>query len=319
MKARFLNHKGFTLAEMAVVVLLIGIAMTMGLKMITATLQNTAITETKSKQERIKMALIGYLRTNGRLPCPDGDATPDGNEAATCNANAAQGYGVVPWITLGLSRDDVLDGWRNYFTYRVANRRPAAVVKDWTTTTNTTSFDIGQLTAPSAALTIQELNAAGAALVATTTQAVAVILSHGRNGLGAETVKGNNVTNPPAANAGERTNNTAGTAIFVKRPITDSSTAFNGPFDDILTFMSPQDLLQPLINEGTLKACYGYCPSAIAAACTAGGGTCTCTAAGVPGTPVAPCTACGTCAQGSSGSGCAATGIPIGKPAITCP
>jgi len=270
MKMSLRNH-GFTLAEMAVVVLLIGIAMTMGLKMITATLQNTAVSETKARQEKIKTALISYLRTNGRLPCPDRDATPDGNENATCNGNAAQGYGVIPWVTLGLSRSDVLDGWGNYFTYRVANRRPAAVARDWTTTAAATSFDIDQLTNPANALTIQELNAAGTALVNTTTQAVMVVLSHGKNGLGAETVKGSNVTNPPATNAGERTNNMANTAIFVKRPSTDSAAAFNGPFDDLVDYMTPQDLLQPLITEKTIKICKSYCP---AGTCP-GGGTCT--------------------------------------------
>lgn len=271
MKTFLQDHRGFTLAEMAVVVLLIGIAMTMGLKMVTATLQNTAISETRGKQERIRTALIGYLRTHGRLPCPDRDTTPDGNENAACNANAAQGYGVIPWVTLGMSRDDVLDGWGNYFAYRVANRRPVAVVKDWTTTTTASSFDIDELSNPSNALIIQELNAAGTALVNVTAQAVTIVLSHGKNGFGAETVKGNNVTNPPAVNTGERTNNTANTAIFVKRPYSESATAFNGPFDDLVDYMTPQDLLQPLINEKTIKICKSYCP---AGTCP-GGGTCT--------------------------------------------
>lgn len=253
MKTYRWNHKGFTLAEMAVVVLLIGIAMAMGLKMVTSTLQNSANSETKSKQERIRIALVSHLRTHERLPCPDSKATPDGNESATCNANATQGYGVVPWLTLGLSKNDVLDGWGNYFTYKVANRRPAAVAKDWTTTpaTTTRSFNVGELTHPSNALTIQELNAAGNALVNTSTQAVVVILSHGKNGFGAETTKGTNMPNPPAANLGEITNNTANTAIFVKRPYTDSTTVFNGPFDDLVDYMTPKDLLQPLLNDGS--------------------------------------------------------------------
>ncbi|MDO9041018.1 MAG: prepilin-type N-terminal cleavage/methylation domain-containing protein [Desulfocapsaceae bacterium] len=253
MKSFHWNHKGFTLAEMAIVVLLGGIMLTMGIKVLTVTMQNTAITETKARQERIRTALIGFLRTNERLPCPDIAATPTGTAPGACNANPAQGYGVVPWTTLGISQNDALDGWGNFFTYRVANRRPAAVVKDWTTTpaSTTTSYTIGELSHPSTALTINELNAAGAALTSTTTQAVVIIFSHGKNGFGAKTTKGTNIAPPPAANAGETTNNTATTATFVKRPYTDSSTAFNGPFDDIVDFMTPQDLLQPLINDGT--------------------------------------------------------------------
>lgn len=260
MKTLLRSRGGFTLAEMAVVVLLIGIAMTMGLKMVSATLQNTAVSETRIRQEKIRTALIGYLRTNGRLPCPDRDATPDGTENTPCNGNAAQGYGVIPWVTLGLSRDDVLDGWGNHLTYRVANRQPAAVVKDWTTTTTAASFDVDQLTSPANALTIQELNAAGTALTTTTNKAVMVVLSHGRNGFGAKTVKGGNVTNPPATNAGERTNNTANTATFVKRPTSNSTTIFNGPFDDLVDYLTAQDLLQPLVTEKTIRICKSYCP-----------------------------------------------------------
>ncbi|PKO86088.1 MAG: hypothetical protein CVU18_16755 [Betaproteobacteria bacterium HGW-Betaproteobacteria-12] len=52
--------QGFTLVELAVVLVLIGIVTTMGLKMVTATLGNAAYSETKSKQELIKTALIGY-------------------------------------------------------------------------------------------------------------------------------------------------------------------------------------------------------------------------------------------------------------------
>ena len=48
---------GFTLAEMAIVVLIIGIAMTMGLKTVTANLENAAYSETKAKQERLKLAV----------------------------------------------------------------------------------------------------------------------------------------------------------------------------------------------------------------------------------------------------------------------
>jgi prepilin-type N-terminal cleavage/methylation domain-containing protein len=53
--------QGFTLVELAVVLVLIGIVTTMGLKMVTATLGNASYSETKSKQVLIKTALIGYL------------------------------------------------------------------------------------------------------------------------------------------------------------------------------------------------------------------------------------------------------------------
>ena len=126
---RLRHSTGFTLVEMAVVVLLLGIVLTMGLRMLKATQDNAAWSETRLKQDRIKVALIGFFRTNGRLPCPDSALLPTGAEPAVCLANA--GRGVLPWKVLGLSVGDVQDGWSNFFTYRVANATPATS-KNWT-------------------------------------------------------------------------------------------------------------------------------------------------------------------------------------------
>lgn len=316
------RSRGFTLVEIAVVMVLIGIVMTMGLKMVVSTLENASFSETKSKQERIKFALLGYLRTNGRLPCPDnsvGDTTvATGIETSPCNTAAADGYGVVPWQTLGISRDSVIDGWGNYFTYRVAN---GMTLKNWTAKTDAaTHLTVNELKTPTAALLIQELDAAGTALSPTIANAVVVILSHGKNGFGAKTTKV--VARLPTADiaaGGEMTNATVGTAAFVLRPVNDATTAFNGPYDDLVTYMLPQDLLQPMVTEGTLKACVAYCPSSGAAVCTAGGGTCTCATSGVTGMPVFPCTACGTCTEVVSTTGCMTNqAIPIGAFPVTC-
>ena len=184
------KQSGFTLAEIAIVLAVIGIAMTMGLKMLTATLENGAISETQAKQERIKLALVSYLRTNGRLPCPDTATPATGNELTPCIDSVALGYGVPPWLTLQLSRDAVIDGWGNFFSYRVANNQPAAVLRNWTSRTVGTPFDINELTTPNVALIIQERTAPAAALTQITDRAVFVILSHGKYGLGALTTRG---------------------------------------------------------------------------------------------------------------------------------
>jgi hypothetical protein len=69
---------------------------------------------------RISKALVEYSSLNGRLPCPasgtlnTGDADPN-SASATCNSLD----GVVPWKTLGLRREDGLDGWGRKISYRV--------------------------------------------------------------------------------------------------------------------------------------------------------------------------------------------------------
>ena len=316
--------KGFTLVELAVVLVLIGIVMTMGLKMVTSTLENALFSETKSKQELIKTALIGFLRTNGRLPCPDnsGAATvASGVEVSPCHAAVADGYGIVPWVTLGIPRDSVVDGWGNYFTYRVANGTGGS--KNWASRTVGNPFDINELRTPTTALNIQELNPAGDALVTTSNRAVVVILSHGKNGFGAKTTKVGARLPTTSAGAGEATNGSDTTATFVLRPVNESIGAFNGQYDDLLNFMTPQDLLQPLLNEGSLKSCYAYCPSAPTCSgggtfsCTPGGGFCNGTAVG--------CTASGTpsCSSGVPqcilpGPTCSAEAVPVGNTNPTC-
>ena len=293
------NQSGFTLAEIAIVLAIIGIAMTMGLKLLTATLENGAISETQAKQDRIKLALVSYLRTNGRLPCPDTATPATGNEVTPCIASPALGFGVLPWLTLQLPRDAVLDGWGNFFSYRVANTQPAEVVRNWTLRTPIgTAFDINELTTPNAALIIQERTAPAAALTQITEQAVVVILSHGKNGAGALT------TRPPAHPAlprlalpgvgvalDENTNGTVGARTFVRRAFNENPQDAvppvpppvnpGGPFDDLVAYMTGQELLRSLTTERTLFGCEHYC---------------------APGAPA-----------------CAATNIPVGAATATCP
>lgn len=323
MKIQNTNQRGFSLVELAVVLVLIGIVMTMGLKVATSTLENSAYSETKSKQEMIKSALIAFLRTNGRLPCPDNSAgAASGVEITPCNTNTADGYGVVPWMTLGIPREAVIDGWGNYFTYRVANGSPASL-KNWTSKT-AGSFDINELRAPTNALTIQELDATGGAFAATptTTKAVVVVLSHGKNGFGAKTTKVGARLPTSDAGAGEATNATDTSLAFIMRPVTEASGAFNGPYDDLLSFMTPQDLLQPLLNEGSLKSCYAYCP--YIPSCTGGGmfsctaGTGYCSGGGVACTGGSPACTLGVPQCAVSGPGCSAIGIPVGTATATC-
>ena len=239
---------GFTLVEMAVVITLIAIVMTLGLRLLQATQESAAWSETKVKQERIKLALISFMRTNGRLPCPNSVAPWDGAEDAPCLVNA--GRGVVPWQALGLSIGDVQDGWRNFLSYRVANRTPA-ISSNWTTTTGATAFTISELTAPSSTFTLQERDAAGVLGVAVVPNPVVMLISHGKNGAGARTVRGTLIAAPTGAD--ELANSGAASTTFVNRAPTDVAAAAGGIFDDVVTSMNPRDLLQPLVDDKTLK------------------------------------------------------------------
>ena len=83
-------------------------------------------TETKKQLDEIHQALIGFVFTKGRLPCPALGATP--NDQATAGQEdlkpatagptleCANAQGVLPWAALGVSETD---SWGRRITYRV--------------------------------------------------------------------------------------------------------------------------------------------------------------------------------------------------------
>jgi len=248
--------RGFSLVELSVVVLIVGIVMTMGIGAWTANLENQAHAATAQRQAAVKEALTGYLRRSSRLPCPDNDfAAPDGIEnratpndpATACSAR----FGIVPYVTLGLARDAVRDGWGNFFSYHVSNttNTPAAsgnwsANSDWTISANFRSGNTGTIT-------VNDRN--GAAVTAIATNVAAVIVSHGRNGFGAYSVGTRNTL--PAAGTDEldNTNGAADTTYF-RRDVTTSDAATGGAFDDQVMLLTANDLLEPLFRDGTLRA-----------------------------------------------------------------
>lgn len=125
------NLSGFTLVEIAIVLLIIGIlASIFALPLLgRAKLVNAQVTQTRL--EVIETALALFIAQNYRLPCPANGALDATNSAVplagveavdvaltACTLTNQQG-GVVPWKALGLALADVTDGWGNVMTYRV--------------------------------------------------------------------------------------------------------------------------------------------------------------------------------------------------------
>lgn len=239
---------GFTLAEMAIVVLLVGIMLTMGLGMLNAQRDQAAISVTKQREALIQDALVAYLGQNKRLPCPDLDfAAPDGSgdddrlTAGNTTTRCAAAFGLIPFANLGLTREMALDGWDNFFSYQVS-----VTPNNWTLTA---SFNAGS----TGGIISNSRDAAGA-LAQIAGNAVAVIISHGRNGSGAYTVKGTRNALPTAGT--DELANTNGNlpATKWKREFTDSAAATGGLFDDVVMVLQPGDLISPLLQRKGAKS-----------------------------------------------------------------
>lgn len=251
------RNAGFSLVELSVVLVIVSSLLTMIVSGMLNVSRNSAESATRSNQVAIRDTLIGYLRANGRLPCPDigpdgsagisTAALPDGVENRTVAGNVVSpcsaGSGVLPYATLGLTQEAALDGWGNFFTYVVSNNTVlVAPPRNWTITT---AFKAGSVGA------IEVVNDANVV-----TQAAVLIISHGATAAGAFTTKG--TRNDTSIAGGNEQDNYAGCPLnggtgllrCFSRDTTDNAAAAGGRFDDIVLAISADTLKNPLFTQG---------------------------------------------------------------------
>lgn len=118
--------RGFTLVEMALVLLIVGLLAAVFLPATNTLLDNNRRKETRAKLEALEQSMVRFVMVNRRLPCPaDGDLPPgnanQGLELAAGGACTALALtnGVVPWRSLGVAQGDALDAWNTMISYRV--------------------------------------------------------------------------------------------------------------------------------------------------------------------------------------------------------
>ena len=256
--ARHRRRRGFSLIELAISLVIVMTLLTLGITAFTVQLENAAVSATRKKQEIIKEALSAYLARNKRLPCPDittavvnvpGRGDDNRTTAEDLTTACSSDIGVVPYIDLGLPRDAAFDGWENYYTYRVTT--DADPTLDWTRSTNFAAGKPGKLR-------VDERNPATNATLTrltnpATENAVVVLVSHGRNGLGATTILG--TPNLPPIALTDEAENADGTTNFdyIRREQTDIAVPTYGAYDDIVTYMKASDLIAPLVKDGSLR------------------------------------------------------------------
>lgn len=123
---------GFTLIEIVVVLAIVSLLLAMAAFATRAITIQQRISTTATRLATVDAALIQFVMVQKRLPCPAEGSVPSGgvdsnsqpagtevprNPAVGCTAT--QAYGVVPWRTLGITENDMTDGWVRRLTYRV--------------------------------------------------------------------------------------------------------------------------------------------------------------------------------------------------------
>lgn len=122
-----LQQRGFTLLEMAIVVLALSLMLTTVAQILRVQSEFKALKQTDKQLQLIREALIGFATIEGRLPCPSADE--NGRESsALCDE---EGY--LPWAKLAING---YDAWGNIFRYRIDENFAAKIPNDLQTKTN---------------------------------------------------------------------------------------------------------------------------------------------------------------------------------------
>ena len=172
----------------------------------------------------LRDSLLGFLLSQGRLPCPADPSLADSAPAAG-QEDCSRQHGIVPWVTLGLP---AADPWGRRLTYYASER-----------------FTGAPATPGGAAFTLDTVGNANVLDVNGKTVASAlplVVVSHGPNGLGGWLGNGSRMS---GASGSEAENADADLTFVAETPGSAGS-------DDLLLWISSDQLKARLAAAGRL-------------------------------------------------------------------
>jgi prepilin-type N-terminal cleavage/methylation domain-containing protein len=254
--------KGFTLVEMAIVLVIIGLILGGIMLPLSVQMDQHNVTSTRNTLANVQEALIGYAMANGRFPCPAAPATTGveapatAATAGTACTNPLNGY--VPGTTLGITPVNangyVVDGWNNPIRYAISSLTDPNALKVFTNTSGMKnansvtcapncgmSWIAAQLPPSLLSVCNTSTGIAGGtcsgAATTLTTNAVFVVFSQGKNFPGGVGV--------------DEAANLDGDTAFIDHTPTPAAAA-NGEYDDIMSWTSSNTVFSRMVQAGQL-------------------------------------------------------------------
>lgn len=198
-KACWTNQEGYSLLEIALSLIVLGLLSGGTLALIRSYSEGSRWHKTHINQEKIAQAVGFFLSRKGYIPCP-ADPRPLGDKRGvarmTCQDRFARG--IVPFRTLGLSEKTAKDGFGRWITYVVDPAlampsgllsRPSFCQSFFAKVSRLRVIENGSLVDASCG--------GGPALV---------LISHGASGSGAYTPTGGRIALEPNASVGKKQN-----------------------------------------------------------------------------------------------------------------
>jgi len=260
------TQRGFTLIEMAIVLVIITFLVGGLIMPLSAQIQARRNSETKQILEEAREAIIGYAMTHAvdddsdsnttpitYLPCPDSDddGVVDGHENRNSDGTCVENAGFFPWVDLGVASKDA---WGNRLRYAVSDFGEMQVVpgpkKGFSACGSLTT------TMPTPLVICSSYNCTSASPDIADKVAF-VLVSHGPNSRGARNVNLENNSPTPAPPPGTSNNelrNLDADERYVSRLPTKSDDETNGEFDDLVVWVSGTQLVGRIFS-GTTSGC----------------------------------------------------------------
>ncbi len=253
------KQAGFTLTEIAVVLLIVGLLLGGMLYTYSAQVDQSNRLETQRRLESAKDLLIAYAIVNGRLPCPanTSGSTPShltpGDTSTACTDSFT---GFLPGSTIGFQPVDAsgfaLDSWNNRLRYAISQTIVSGTVPHFTNSTSlksngvsTQPNDLVICVSSTGTIPLGVPPSCGTSISVTNQKTLAaIVLSPGKNGASSTTGRADeNINNKSASNANH--------ALFVYRPYAGIESAL-GEFDDQMVWVPAGQLYARLISAGIL-------------------------------------------------------------------